>query len=899
MRRRQQARHSVSGKPSHSRLWLWHRRPRHRAARFSAATTAGLLLAGALTAIAVSAAPSDGATSSLSTFTKTGVDLATRSAVDSTSPTRGTAHAGDRVRWALNYSNKTNKVADVNIVDRITDGQNYVPGSLRTPPMMSASVRGSTLRATGQVQDGTTAATSPGFTTTTTDFKTPGGDGYSVEGYRTNIYTVFHHNDGVSVWNGVPIAGRTVFCATLDNKVCAGWPGYATHVDPKAGVPLGTGRDGLYVTAGTNGSLIVNGRLYWPVQALNPARGPYELGMQCLNLNTLRSCGLTKLATTNHPAPNYGLIAGDGIAASDGRYYYLDTSGNMLCFDPAKHRCGPPVNVTGGGLNWDAATAAVETYGAHVFTVVSNLSKPATTGYESFITCYDVVKRESCPRYPKNVGPSAPADYPGHVMPVVSSNGVVRGACAAFNQMCFDLAGNSIANPYPKFDYSGVGPSGLGTGVLLRTKYYTMVDADHAGCFDFARVVGGKVQPCSQFVGRPRSEAGYTVRSLANVPGCMAAAGDHKQITLFDAVTGAPCTRASQSVTLTPAAYYCDGNSGHVKKWRTVRLTGLNGSEYAGATLTLRGANNKVVPGWANYRFPAGSSTVDISSIPVTGNTATLKAEVSLVAVRNSAKVNASVVRLSWRGDPIQVCYETVMPNLPCAGTTSVSNSADAVTTAGARTDGPRGNSSGSVYFDVSPSIGVCRLEVAKSVEPGNFRTVHPGQVLVYLLTFHNSGSAEFPVSYVDDMADVVDDAVIVAPPTASSGALQVLAITRSQFRVTGTLAPGQTVTVHYSVKVKPYDQQRNHKLDNFLTLQGSSHASRCLPANALCTHNPVPTDHGTSGLPRFGSPPAVTGFNSRIAVILGGLALGVGALLMLAGTRRRDARESLGEADS
>jgi hypothetical protein len=106
-------------------------------------------------------------------------------------------------------------------------------------------------------------------------------------------------------------------------------------------------------------------------------------------------------------------------------------------------------------------------------------------------------------------------------------------------------------------------------------------------------------------------------------------------------------------------------------------------------------------------------------------------------------------------------------------------------------------------------------------------------------------------------------------------------------------------VTVHYSVKVKPYDQQRNHKLDNFLTQQGSSHASRCLAANALCTHNPVPTDHGISGLPRFGSPPAVTGFNSRIAVILGGLALGVGGLLMLAGTRRRDARESLGEADS
>jgi hypothetical protein len=187
-------------------------------------------------------------------------------------------------------------------------------------------------------------------------------------------------------------------------------------------------------------------------------------------------------------------------------------------------------------------------------------------------------------------------------------------------------------------------------------------------------------------------------------------------------------------------------------------------------------------------------------------------------------------------------------------------------------------------------------LQVGKSVEPGNFRTVHPSDVLGYTLTFHNVGKGDIAVNYLDDMTDVLDDGDVVSEPTASNGALHVSAIKDGMFHVTGTLTGGQTVIVRYSVKVKPYKDERNHRLDNFLVPTGSTHGSRCTHGNPLCTHNPV-TDHATSG--QHHGPTAFTGVNSQVAMIIASLLLGVGGLLILGGRRRRAVRHSGGEADS
>jgi len=142
-------------------------------------------------------------------------------------------------------------------------------------------------------------------------------------------------------------------------------------------------------------------------------------------------------------------------------------------------------------------------------------------------------------------------------------------------------------NPYPA-GVGGFAPAGgLGSGTMAGTKFYTILQGATVGCFDFSSwTPGSPVPACSGFSG-PASKAGYTVRTLENVPGCMAADGDSGQITVFNALTGSTCISASSNLTMA-APFYCDQKS-HTGQWTTLTLNGVTGSEYATATVTISG----------------------------------------------------------------------------------------------------------------------------------------------------------------------------------------------------------------------------------------------------------------------------------------------------------------------
>ncbi|MDT4949218.1 MAG: hypothetical protein QOJ37_1813, partial [Pseudonocardiales bacterium] len=195
-------------------------------------------------------------TTAASTFSKTGTDLRNASVANSASGAQGTAQPGDTIKWALNYKNTTGADATVGMTDPIASGQTYVANSLQTPPNLSGNVAGSTVTVNGAVLSGATASQSPNFSAAAVNFNTPGGDGYSVNGFGNSIYTVFHHNASTTV----------VFCATLANQVCPGWPGYSSYVSPTAGTPLGTGALSGFASNYVNGSFIEGGRLYWSVE---------------------------------------------------------------------------------------------------------------------------------------------------------------------------------------------------------------------------------------------------------------------------------------------------------------------------------------------------------------------------------------------------------------------------------------------------------------------------------------------------------------------------------------------------------------------------------------------------------------------------------------------------------
>ena len=150
-----------------------------------------LAAAAALAAQTGTAQPATAAVTPVSTFTKSATDLTNGNGAVAGGPA-GTAQPGDQIQWVLGYGNNTGRDVTVNVTDPITAGQSYVAGSLQTPPNLTGSVAGGIVSASGSVLTGTTSARSPAFTTANVNFTTPGGDGWSVEGFGGNVYTVFH-----------------------------------------------------------------------------------------------------------------------------------------------------------------------------------------------------------------------------------------------------------------------------------------------------------------------------------------------------------------------------------------------------------------------------------------------------------------------------------------------------------------------------------------------------------------------------------------------------------------------------------------------------------------------------------------------------------------------------------
>ena len=507
-------------------------------------------------------------------------------------------------------------------------------------------------------------------------------------------------------------------------------------------------------TGGLAGSFIAGEKLYWPVQATSRnSSGAYSEGIQCLDLLTESSCGYTELGTItteeDYGASNEGagLLNGDGIPV-DGKYYYADANGIVYCFTPGSGACGS-ANVGGGnGIDPVAAGFGVEplTVGRYVYLTWSS-TNPFTSGSNFHMSCYDTTRNKECNHaFPMNTGSYSPSGYYDLPVPVVElSNNVVSvvGACGSTSRECFTPSGASFADPYPAGEIfgSGIFPlvAGFGQGVLVGTKFY-IGSHTHATvkngrdklepieCFDFGSWSGmGAVPSCSGYA-PPTDVDNYTVRSLDNLPGCGAADGDTGQIAIFNLATGAACTTATQSITLSPGDYYCDGKSGHTSTWNTVSLTGLSSADYGGATLSLSDKNGNPVPGYQDRSVPA-SGAIDISGISTSGPTSSLTATVDLAAVSNTSAVQAAHVQMTWKGDPIQICYETTLPQVACAQSTPVSNAATAVTTAGTLTDAPTGNDSGTVTFDVAPTAAQCQLHIQKTASVASAQTRRQGEI--------------------------------------------------------------------------------------------------------------------------------------------------------------------------
>ena len=138
-------------------------------------------------------------------------------------------------------------------------------------------------------------------------------------------------------------------------------------------------------------------------------------------------------------------------------------------------------------------------------------------------------------------------------------------------------------------------------------------------------------------------------------------------------------------------------------------------------------------------------------------------------------------------------------------------------------------------------TISACyppKLNVEKTSDPVTGSYVEPGSTVAYTLSFENSGGLPAEVKYIDHLSDIFDDATFnLNSLNAETGLTAVL--DGDKIVITGSVAPGTTVSVSYSVTVKT-DNFGNGVAINFLLPEGENPPETCDPEVVECTEHPI-----------------------------------------------------------
>ncbi|MCL2653439.1 MAG: hypothetical protein FWD63_06590, partial [Propionibacteriaceae bacterium] len=130
---------------------------------------------------------------------------------------------------------------------------------------------------------------------------------------------------------------------------------------------------------------------------------------------------------------------------------------------------------------------------------------------------------------------------------------------------------------------------------------------------------------------------------------------------------------------------------------------------------------------------------------------------------------------------------------------------------------------------------GLAKLTVNKVSDPATGATVTPNQTIHYTLTATNSGDVLLnPVTLTDDLSDVLDNATLVTGTLTSSVSPSPSISASNILTWTGSLNPGQTVTVKYDVRVNA-GAYAPAELKNALTASATDPANPTNPPGVNC----------------------------------------------------------------
>lgn len=649
------------------------------------AATVGLDGGPASARAAGAAAPSSAATGS----------VLHKSAQNLTHSGAATASHGDSIRWVVDYTdNGTGGAAPASITDAIATTQGYVPGSLTVPPgwTPSWSKDGTTFEDTDTGTATTAVRASdpsarPGGTSLESALLPPvqavatatGGDGFSPILYRadgrTEAWNTFHHSNAPA---------PTLVCTDLaTGKACAGGP-WPKPLNAAPG-PFGSGATADLSTTLTEQYVFDpdrSGVVYYP------ALGNAAVGVGCLDLAARANCGFFPLIDRGgSPSSVNGL---GGLVAQGGDLYGVATTGQVLCLVMASRTpCAGqpyapvvPPNNDQPGIGHSDYLGAMAVGDGKIY-ASSSPNTSSTGAHPPVLGCFDPGTHAACAGWttPKPLGPTGSYTYNAYL--AYGTDGHADGVCATItsgappSSACYGFDGSSHAAP---------SLGALPAGVLSFTPE-TVTGAD-GHVRDYFGIWGGPVAGatvcydwtagalCAGFPApayHPGVNGGQTRDyGYANDPisGCMYGLGDAGVLFSLDPATGAsPCLRSGATVRVSPAAFYCDGGTAHVRGYRDARLSDIDM-----ATVNLDASSATVTDGdGTTIATPAiaADGSIDLSGISVADHPTI---SVSTRLVLKNADHFAGELVVTYDGDPPQVCFTTKIGD--ACTVTDVSNTA-------------------------------------------------------------------------------------------------------------------------------------------------------------------------------------------------------------------------------
>jgi uncharacterized repeat protein (TIGR01451 family) len=595
-------------------------------------------------------------------LTKTGRDLTTQSTTDT--------QAGRTVRYAVTLGLPAGQsAAALTISDSIPAGMEYVAGSLQLPPnaVGSWSVDGganytfsepstpasvTNVRVAGaSIMMATSAIGSlpiPPAVSSSTATST-GGDGYRAIPYNGKIYNIFHH------WTA-----NSLYCSY--QATGAACPGFPTNVPETAGQSF-VPNDGWYYTSLVIGEYLdrASGRMYFWARTTSTNK-PVVI---CADLNTGTSCGSYTFTGVSSVPAGFYTITGANYGT---RFYGNGANGRLMCIETSTMT--PCAGTDAAGTFAVAGAPSDSSYSQN-----NGLNQIGTRLYwqaissatsQSTLLCYDMATNAVC-------SGSTPitSTRSGNFLPTADAAGVTNGFClarTANGTTCYDLnvadvtatqsAFVTYANAHPMpgatWGYGTLGTGTLADGPAVANSRTFWQDNSSKICWDWVTNA-----PCAGYNTSLGFVGGFYEAVIdPAVPNCVWSLSDYGGLSATSSIDGGACkVQVKTAIQANPSGSFCDGQT-HSWSWNQINVIGVSASDYGAALVTIRDTNGNIVGDW---NAKASTLPVDISSLPVSGTTASLNVTVELTGITNTAPFSATpspYVAVTWSGDAQQVCFD-------------------------------------------------------------------------------------------------------------------------------------------------------------------------------------------------------------------------------------------------